>query len=152
MRGFRVWSDFWKKYAIEAELYMGGSADAIFEDDDGVPHHENTDMVLEFNTGLKDKNGKEIHEGDIIHIEPFFKKKGAKRFRKEKPYSNPISVVEWDEEDCAFCEHHYRNGEFDSGGLLFEMTSEWECLEGTRRHDVIVIGNIHENPELLEEK
>ena len=62
MRGFRVWSDYWKKYATEAELYMDGSADAVFEDDGGVPHHENTDLVLEFDTGLKDKNGKEICE------------------------------------------------------------------------------------------
>lgn len=62
MRGFRVWSNYWKKYATEAELYMDGSVDAIFEDDGGVPHHENTDLVVEFKTGIKDKNGKEIYE------------------------------------------------------------------------------------------
>lgn len=67
MRGFRVWSNYWEKYATEAELYMDGSVDATFEDDDGVPHHENTDLVLEFDTGLKDKNGKMIHEGDITN-------------------------------------------------------------------------------------
>lgn len=25
MKGFRVWSDYWKKYATESELYMDGS-------------------------------------------------------------------------------------------------------------------------------
>ena len=66
MRGFRVWSDFWKRYAFDAELFWDGSLYAMFEDDDGVPHHENTDLVLEFDTGLKDKNGKEIYGGDIL--------------------------------------------------------------------------------------
>lgn len=49
---FRVWSNYWKKYATEAELYMDGSVDAVFEDDGGVPHHENTDLVVEFKAGI----------------------------------------------------------------------------------------------------
>ena len=117
MKGFRVWSNYWNKYATEAELYMDGSVDAIFEDDDGVPHHENTDLVVEFKTGLKDKNGKEIYEGDIV-------KCGA--------YSGKPIVFE---------EGRYWLGEEPDD--LFASSVHFSNIE--------VIGNVHENPELLEE-
>ena len=119
MRGFRVWSDYWKKYATEAELYMDGSVDATFEDDDGVPHHENTDLVVEFPTGLKDKNGKEIYEGDIVKCGPYS--------------ARPI----------VFEEGRYWLGE-EPDDLFFSS--------GFFHGGIEVIGNIHENPELLEEE
>lgn len=120
MRGFRVWSDFWKRYATEAELYMDGSVDAIFEDDDGVTHHENTDLVVEFKTGLKDKNGKEIYDGDIMDD------------------GNHVCEIRWSEHFTAF-----------------EILSEYEDYESNVWFEAKygeVIGNIHENPELLEEE
>lgn len=118
MRGFRVWSNHWKKYATEAELYMDGSADAIFEDDGGVPHHENTDIVVEFKTGLKDKKGKEICEGDIVD-----------------DYSR-ICEIRWSEHFTAF---EVVN---DDDGYVANI---WFVAKYGE-----VIGNIHENPELLE--
>lgn len=121
MRGFRVWSNYWKKYATEAELHMDGSADAIFEDDDGVPHHENTDIVIEQYTGLRDKNGKEIYEVDIVGF------KWTKR----------RYVVTYRLYDASFVLEN----------------DEWEEIIhlSLDKDDFEVFGNIHENPELLEE-
>lgn len=120
MRDFRVWSFYWKKYATEAELHMGSTVDAIFEDTDGVPHHENTDIIVEQFIGINDKNDKEIYEGDIVTLDD-----------------------EGEELDCSlvfFKEGCFRVGdgvENEAGHYL----THWR-----------IIGNIHENPELLEEE
>lgn len=74
-------------------------------------------------TGLKDKNGKEIYEGDICN----------------SVYS--VGKVYWNEMTARF------SFEFDTDiDGLFEMASG---IEGKKFE---VIGNIYENPELLEVK
>ena len=141
MRGFRVWSDYWKKYATEAELYMDGSVDAVFEDDDGVPHHENTDLVLEFDTGLKDKNGKEICEGDIVEalIDGVWSTgRNTASFGKAKW---KLEVIH---NDIRFMDVFKVIGSKSNPDRIYYLFDrELSELE--------VIGNIHENPELLEE-
>ena len=84
-----------------------------------------TDIVMQF-TGLHDKNGKGIFEGDILN---------GSMFQDEY---NPYKVVF---EDCAF---RRENRKWPDGlPKPYLSKSEIEIL-----HDV-VIGNIHQNPELI---
>lgn len=70
-------------------------------------------------TGLTDKNGKKIFEGDIVNI-----------IRAEEN-----GRVEWRKNDAAF----------EVVGDCLEAS----FLENLYGHDVEVIGNIYDNPELL---
>lgn len=80
------------------------------------------DMVLEQYTGLKDKNGKEIYEGDIL--QDTYSKDDIGKVCWYKEHANFVV-----EEKDAIIEFAYYNSDY------YE-----------------IIGNIHENSELLEAK
>ena len=77
------------------------------------------DCVLEQYTGLKDKNGKEIYENDIVSVR-----------NKNRKNEYDIGVVEFGKAAfrCPFLLGKYRSGQVE------------------------VIGNVHENADLLEEE
>ncbi|WP_429975477.1 YopX family protein [Enterococcus sp. DIV0086] len=85
--------------------------------------------VLMQSTGLKDKNGVEIFEGDIVSVRnhPFQKTESSVGIEIDGDYK-----VSWNEYDLTWC----------AGNLLLARIKPY----------VTVIGNIYENPELLEVK
>ena len=107
----------------------------------GLEYYEVDPETVGQYTGLTDKNGTKIFEGDIVK---FIHK------NKLKPY---------DDFDFPFFEPYSRNykieyiNTFVSYGLRFINGSiHFPCKQSTLlTHDCEIIGNIYENPELLGE-
>ena len=81
-------------------------------------------------TGLKDKNGKRIWEGDIV---------AQNWYDYDEPRDDSFGNVEFCEYDCSFSVMDVNKDGFMPLG---------RC--GSYHWEVEVIGNIHDNPELLE--
>jgi uncharacterized phage protein (TIGR01671 family) len=86
--------------------------------------------VIQQYTGLKNKNGKEIYEGDILE-------------RIGSSGSFVKIVVMWNTSECCFVYNNVCNLHGNSNPLTnnFVNLSDWTYW--------VVCGNIHENPELL---
>lgn len=94
-------------------------------------------------TGLKDKNGKEIFEGDIVLISEDENKKAANTPHEDHFLFGDKAQIFFDECNANFVLLDNESGEETSIGY-YAGWSNWNWLT--------VIGNIYENPELLDVK
>lgn len=123
---FRTWDKEAKemydcKKPIKVLVSMDNKTYAMVGDIKGtIGKIERESTLLMQYTGLKDKNGNEIYEGDIIS--DFINGSLGEVFFDEGCY-----LVDWEDEFTVITLH-----------------------QNIREFDVVVVGNIYENPELLE--
>lgn len=119
---FRVWDKIYKKlceWPIDINFYLSEKSGKVL---DG--------FELDQFTGMKDKNGKEIFEGDILKKkETFWVGKICDKNKRECSFG----VVTYSEDNATFL----------VGGLLFNRDMN------RIGKDFEIVGNIHQNSELL---
>ena len=145
-RGKRVKNGEWV-YGYYFDCHNGNSFIKETLSRDGVLGNEDF-MILDFTvgqfTGLTDKNGKEIYEGDIVSFDGNMTADDTMGFEPNGFIydENSIHCVVWGDE--------YACWEVD-----FQNDEHWKYKRDTRHllitNSCKVIGNIHDNPELLHE-
>lgn len=110
---------------ISADLHEKLEINALWEDNDFKRVSENT--ICQF-TGLYDKNGTKIFEGDIVKTK----------------YQTLIVKYGFTKIQCCGCCYRYH----DYIGFYFENDNCVDMYEEITK-EIEVIGNIYDNPELL---
>jgi uncharacterized phage protein (TIGR01671 family) len=152
---FRAWSeDTGMDYGIG--VTDKGNAHHLYDDKDSWIDKEQ--IVMQY-TGLKDKNGKDIYEGDIIrYFADALPEKSQKAVLTNGPFANEpihIEVIPW---EAKFSDSE--QGDFTEmiDEVVFEDGAFWSYCDGGLGNLAVVaknaeiIGNIYENPELIKEE
>ena len=124
---FRAWDKLRKRMSKVDRIYIDTQGVQL-KDDFGLYWRKINDVVLEQYTGVRLKDGMRVFEGDIVKYRDI-------DYQREKFY-DAYAVVAFEKGQFVVKERH--------------MDMSLGCSLFCEKYQVV--GNIHENPELLEEK
>jgi len=117
----RIWSKKDCIYLDPSWIHLASDGRHLIEHDLGQYSHLDDSFILQQFTGLLDKNGKDIYEGDILIFRPSYEESLGGQLSAE------LGEVYWDTDGW-----HWLNQYLNENSGAIE-----------------IIGNIFENPELL---
>ena len=122
------WSDWWVSTGSTGER----EEPSKYGERNSFKNEQTDRHILMQYTGLKDKNGKEIYEGDVVN---------ASWYDYDEPRDDAFGEVFFNGNWMAYC--IWKEDEKSISEMNGQGAYHWE---------IEVVGNIYENPELLEQQ
>jgi uncharacterized phage protein (TIGR01671 family) len=132
---FRAWDKNLKTWAVDFAVRDNGAIHEFKGGYEGwnMNYDDNNTLALMQYTGLKDKNGKEIYEGDVVKIHNY-----------KDTWKHGEPEIDW----RVFEVKHVRYVYVLNNSVISRPLSDYDTRD-LEPWDMEVIGNIYENPELL---
>lgn len=115
---FRVWDEENKKFLETERCFIDGNGNFTYKDSQGIANYWTSDFIIEHSTGLTDKNGKEIFEGDMLIYE------GDISGEVCYDYNRACFCMKWDDGENTLFQKYWDYNDIEITGNIHEVPHE----------------------------